>query len=577
MDPRQVRAELDRILHSPGFAHSERMTRFLQCVVERKLAGRADELKEYLLGVEVFDRKPDYDPRVDPIVRVEARRLRSKLEDYYENHGADSEIVIELPKGGYIPTMRPSGPAPPVPSAPVERHRSVAVLPITSNSRDAEHEYLCEGITQEIIHALTKATGLRVVAWQSAARFSSKDQDASSVGRQLGVSYVLRGTLRVSGGRLRVLAQLIDTANAEYIWSESYDRQIADVFDIEQDISAAIVRALQTQIGVCRRPTANHEVYGLYLKGRYHWNKRTEDGLRCAVEHFQQAIELEPDFALGHAGLADAYILLADYAADSPSSVIGCARSSATRALSIDPTLGEAESSLALITSLHDWDWDLAGSHYRRAMELNPSYATAYFWYGLDYCALLGRFPEALQAAETAIQLDPLSSILRESIAYIHLLSRQYQAAEAEYRNLIAFDPVFYKAWTGLSRALFFQGRYDEAIEALLKGRALSGGLPNQLAALGQTYACAGDLEKAREMLLELNEMTEHHFVPQTCFAVIHVGLGEKDLALEHLKGAYGQRELPLATIGVHPLWDSLRTHRDFKELLGKIGLHALA
>ena len=575
MDPRQVRAEVDRIVQSSGFAHSERMARFLQCIVERTLAGRADELKEYLLGVEVFDRKHDYDPRVDPIVRVEARRLRSKLEDYYENHGAEAGVVIELPKGGYIPTIRPPGPAP-TSDAPTERTRSVAVLPITSNGRDAEYEYLCEGITQEIIHALTKATDLRVVAWHSAARFSA-NEDVSSVGRQLGVCYVLRGTLRVSGGRLRLLAQLIDTATAEYVWSESYDRRLADVFDIEQDISTSIVRELQTQIGVCRRPTANHEVYGLYLKGRYHWNKRTEDGLRRAVEHFQQAIALDPDFALGYAGLADAQILLADYAADSPSSVIGCARNAATRALSIDPTLGEAEASLALISCLHDWDWEKAGNHYRRAMELNPSYATAYFWYGLDYCALLGRFPEALQAARTAIQLDPLSSLLRESIAYIYLLDRQFERAEKEYRDVIAFDPVFYKAWTGLGRSLYFQGCYEEAIDAVLKGKSLSGGLPNQLGALGQIYACAGQPEKAYEMLSELTRMAEYHFVPQTSMAVVHLGLGDHDSALQHLKKAYGQRELPLTTIGVHPLWDPIRKRPEFKELLGNLGLQALA
>jgi TolB-like protein/Tfp pilus assembly protein PilF len=576
MDPRQVRAELDRILQSPGFTHSDRMARFLRCVVERALAGHGDELKEYLLGVEVFDRKPDYDPRTDPIVRVEARRLRSKLQEYYEHNGKDSQVHIELPKGGYSPTFHPPGPDPHRASR-LDRPRSVAVLPIADNSRNGECDYLCEGVTQEIIHALTKATDLRVVAWQSAARFTATEADIYTVGRQLGVSYVLRGTLRAAGGRIRLLAQLIDTSNGEYVWSESYDRRMADVFDIEQDISAAIVRALQTQIGACRRPTANHEVYGLYLKGRYHWNKRTEDGLRRAVEHFQQAIALEPDFALGYAGLADSYVLLADYAADSPSSVIGCARNAAASALSIDPTLGEAEASLALISSLYDWDWDAASVHYNRAMELNPSYATTYFWYGLDYCALLGRFPEALQAAETAIQLDPLSSLFRESIGYICILSRQFARAETEYRNLIAFDPVFYKAWTGLARSLYFQGRYDEAIEALLKGKALSGGLPNQLGALGQIYARAGYQDKAREMLTELQRMAEHHYVPNTCISVVHLGLDEEDAALHYLQKAASQHELPLSTIGVHPLWDPLRKHAAFKELLGNLGLQALA
>lgn len=574
MDPRLVHAELERILRSPGFLHSERMSRFLRCVVERALSGHGEELKEYLLGVEVFDRRTDYDPRVDPIVRVEARRLRSKLEEYYSRDGKDSEIRIELPKGAYVPCFGRPGPA--TPAAP-ERSRSVAVLPIHNNSRDNEHDYLCEGITQEIIHALTKATGLRVVAWQTAARFAAKETDATAVGKQLDVSYVLQGTLRTAGGRLRLLAQLIDTATNEYVWSESYDRQIADIFDIEQEISAAIVRALQTQIGTCRRPTANPEVYGLYVKGRYHWNKRTVDGLRRSVEMFQAALALEPDFALGHAGLADAYILLADYAAESSASVVGCARAAAKRALSIDPTLGEAEASLGLITSLHDWDWELAGEHYRRAFTLNPSYATTYFWYAIDYLALLGRFAEAHRVARTALELDPLSAILREGIGYVYLLERDFEMAEQKLRELIDFDPLFYKGWSALGRTLFFQSRYDEALEALQKARTLGGEIPNLLSAMGQTYAKAGDTARAHAMLAKLTEMASARYVPNCCTAVVQLGLGNEEAALEALGRAFRQRELPLASLGVHPLWDPLRQHRSFKELLQGVGLAAFA
>jgi TolB-like protein/Flp pilus assembly protein TadD len=576
MDPRLVRAELDRILQSAGFAHSERMARFLRCVVERALAGRGEEVKEYLLGVEVFDRKSDYDPRVDPIVRVEARRLRAKLEEFYAANGKESQILIELPKGSYVPCFRYPGIQASAEQESRERTRSVAVLPILNNSRDSEHDYLCEGITQEIIHALTKATGLRVVAWQSAARFTSNDHDVYAIGRQLGVSFVLRGTLRTANGRVRLLAQLIDTASGEYIWSESYDRQIADVLDIEQDISLAIVRALQTHIGVCRRPTANPEVYNLYLRGRYHWNKRTVDGLRRAEEHFKAALELEPDFALGYAGLADAYILLAEYSANCPSSVIGCARTAARRALAIDPSLGEAEASLALLTSIHDWDWATAGEHYRRSMELNPSYATVYHWYSLDYCALLGRFAEAHRAAETAIELDPLSSVLRECIGYVYLLERDYEHAEKAYRDLIDFDPHFYKGWSALGRSLFFQERYEEALECLLKARSLCGDQPNVLGALGQTYAMAGRPDQARKILTEMEALSEHRFIPNCSMAVIHVGLGEDEAALELLEKACGQREPPLASIGVHALWDPLRKYPSFTALVEKLGLGGL-
>ncbi|HYP06602.1 MAG TPA: hypothetical protein VER03_10275, partial [Bryobacteraceae bacterium] len=322
MDPRVIRAELDRILRSSGFANSERMARFLRCVVERAIEDRADELKEYLIGLEVFDRRPDYDPRVDPIVRVEARRLRAKLEEFYSSpDGKQSDVEIELPKGAYVPCFRRPGPVA-VEPAPTPRPRTVAVLPITNNSREAEWDFLCEAITQEVIHALTKVSGLRVVAWQSAARFTAQQQDVSSIGRQLGVGYVLRGSLRASPTRIRMLAQLVDTSNGEYVWSESYDRDMADVFDVEQDISKAIVRALQTQVGVSRRPTSNPEAYALYLRGRHQSSKRTLDGLRKAVEHFQSAVGLDPEFALGYAGLADAYSWLADYSLDSPWRVV---------------------------------------------------------------------------------------------------------------------------------------------------------------------------------------------------------------------------------------------------------------
>jgi serine/threonine-protein kinase len=446
-------------------------------------------------------------------------------------------------------------------------------LPIANNSRDPEWDFLCEAVTQEVIHALTKASGLRVVAWQSAARFSAPEQDVYTIGRQLGVSYVLRGTLRASSGRIRLLAQLIDTSNGEYLWSESYDREMADVFDFEQEISLAIVRALRPQVGVCRRPTSIPEAYAAYLHGRHQLNKRSIAGLRLAVEHFRTAVGLDPEFALGHAGLADAFILLADYSADSPSNVVECARSAAKRALAIDPTLGEAEATLGLIAAVHDWEWRTAGEHLRRAIELNPSYAAAYHWYGLDYLALQGRFTEARAAVRTALELDPLAPIVRESIGYVDLLAGQFADAERAYRALIDYDPLFYKGWTSLGRALFFQRRYEEAIEAFLKGRALVGDQPSVVTAIAQTYAVAGNIVKARATLAELEAMAAEKYVPKACYAIVHMGFGDTDKALEFLSEAVSSRELQLAAIGVHPLWDPLRGHQAFQAIVKKVGV----
>jgi len=238
MDSQLIFDELDRVLQSPGFVHSERMSRFLRLVVERTVAGRSDDIKESLLGMQVFDRRPDYDPALDPIVRVEARRLRSKLDEYYRTVGRNAGLRIELPKGAYIPRFG-------FPEAPRdESARGVAVLPISNTSRNPELDSLCEGITQEIIHAIPRASRLRVVAWQFAA---------GGAGHEIGVSHVLCGALRVGGVRVRLLTQLIETVNGEYVWSECYDRALADPLDTAREIAEAIVPALRIQIGVVSR------------------------------------------------------------------------------------------------------------------------------------------------------------------------------------------------------------------------------------------------------------------------------------------------------------------------------------
>jgi serine/threonine-protein kinase len=550
------------------------MSRFLRFVVESSLSGKHGELKEYLIGVEVFDRKASYDPRVDPIVRVEARRLRSKLELFYESDGAVDDLILELPKGSYAPRFRHrNAAAAPQPAAPREPATTIAVLPFTNAGDDPENEYFSDGLTHELIHALTKIEELRVVAWNSAVQLKGSACDVYAIGRQLRVGSLLMGSVRRTSGRLRIRVQLVDTTNGYYLWSEDFDRELSDLFVIQEEIACAISRTLKIRLLRGIASQYNLEAYNLYLKGRYEAHKRTPEGFRRSIQFFREAIGRDENFALGWAGLADSYALLADYGISAPSEVMEHARAAAFRALEINPTLAEAETSLASIRSLYDWDWDAGRRHYRRAMELNPGYAPAFHWYAIDFLALLGKFDEAMHYLDRALEMDPLSNIIREGRPYVLMLLGRYEEALAHSREGAAIDPFFYKSYTGMGRTYIQMGRYQEAIEMFEKGHALVGDVPNIVSALGQAHALAGNKEEARRLLAQLTEIARSRYVSSTCFAILHIGLREYDLALDHLEKGSVRRDLPLCALKVHRVYDPLRGKPRLTALLQKLGL----
>jgi serine/threonine-protein kinase len=576
LSTRSIEDHLQRILASKEFASSARMSRFLRFAVERALSGQSEQLKEYVLGVEVFDRKDSYDPRVDPIVRVEARRLRSKLKSYYAGAGP-TELIIEFPKGSYAPVFRERTEAEVF--SETARAGAIAVLPFSNLSSEPDTEYFSDGLTEELIHGLTKLDGLMVVAWSSAARLKGQPYDVREIGRQLNVSSVLVGSVRGSSDRLRVTVQLVDTSNGRYLWSESYDRQIEDLFAIQEEISRAIVRTLRLKLIApsIQHDVYNLEAYNLYLKGRFQWNKRTAEGLKRSVQLFEQAIAVDQGFALGYAGLSDAYSLLADYGLVKPADIMPAAESAARKALEIDPTLGEAHASLGLIRSLYALEWTEAEQHYRRAMDLNPGYVTTHFWYAIDYMGMLGRWQVAFEEMEVALELDPLSPLIREGKGFLLMLTKRYDEAIEEYRQTLDLDCFFYKAFTSMGRAYTQKGMYEEAITMLHKGRSLCGDIPNVLGALGQTYAMANRPADARRLLEELAELATRRHVSSTCFALIHLGLGEKEQALDWLENGIKGRETPLAALKVHPAYDGLRDEPRFQALLRKLGMAGAA
>jgi TolB-like protein len=404
-----IRQQVEKILAHGLFTRSDRMGRFLRLAVEWTLAGRAAELKEYLLGVEVFDRKPSYDPRIDPIVRVEARRLRSKLKAYYEGDGRSDEIVIEFVKGSYIPQIRAGAPAAAAPP-PTQRAEpgvvATAVLPFTNLSPDPDNEYFSDGLTEELIHALTKLPGMRVVAWNTAAQLRGRQQDIGAIRRQLQVENVLTGSVRIAGSDLRVRAQLIDAASGVYLWSETFDRQMQDVFAIQEEIARAIVRTLRVQFAgkperaLAGRGRTNVSSYDWYLKGRYLHHRRTPEHMAQSIQCFENALAADENSALAHAGLADAYSLIMDYGLMSPANGMTPAKNNAERAIALDPDLAEPYVSLAYIRGMYEWDWPEAERLYLRSIELNPGYAPAHHWLGCDHYAPLGRFDEAVSRDE---------------------------------------------------------------------------------------------------------------------------------------------------------------------------------
>ena len=550
------------------------MVRFLRLAVERTLEGKADELKEYLIGVEVFDRPSSYDPRVDPIVRVEARRLRSKLKAYYAGDGNNDPVRIEFRTGSYAPQIRMLGDGS---AASRPDIHTIAVLPFANLSASAENDYFSDGLTEELIHALTRLRGMRVVAWNSAARLRGVEQNIEEVRRQLQVANVLTGSVRIAGPSLRVRAQLIDIATGVYLWSETFDRPMQDVFAIQEEIARNIVRTLRLQLSsgaeaaLLARPHTSVSSYDYYLKGRYHLHRRTPDDLARGLQYFEAAVAVDPDSALAHAGLADAYVLLVDYGLLHPTKGVPKVRAAATRAIELDPTLADAYPSLAVIRAHWDREWQDAEDLYRKAIGLNPGCATAHHWLATDFLAVVGRLDEGELELEIALQLDPLSSIIHEGRASFSIWRRQYDEAVRRYCEIREFDPTFYKAYTGLGRVYALQGKYTDALAMLEKGRALAGDVPNILGAMGEIFALSGDTASARRILAELTARALDSYVPSTCFARVHSGLGEVERALDWLEKGCEQRELPMAMLKIHPVYDPLRDEPRFRAVVERM------
>ena len=573
-----IRTQLRKILSSRTFVRSERLARFLSFTVEQTLAGRGEQLKEFVIGVEVFDKDEKYDPRMDPIVRVEARRLREKLRKYYETEGLADPIQIEFPTGSYAPVVQTrdaveisAAGAPAVESA-------IAVLPFANLSSDQENEYFSDGLTEELINALTKVEGLRVVAWSSAFQLKGKTRDIRRIAEQLRVRAVIEGSVRRTADRLRITAQLVDAATGQYLWSETYERPIRDIFAIEDEISSSIVGALRIKLtgaaarSLVTRYTENLQAYHLYLKGRFYWNKRREEDFYKALGFFEQAIEIDGNYAPAYAGMADAYIMLGEYGSAAAESTMRKARMAACRALEIDSRLAEAHVSLGTVCGLHEWNWSAAEQHYKRALELNPSYPTAHQWYGYDYLAPMARIPEAIAELERAHHLDPLSLIITTSVGTLYDMARQYERAREYYDKVLEMEPRFVRAHLSAGRSFLHQNRCAEAIGMFEKARELMPSSPVPLALLAHAYNVSGARAEADRLRQALERCRKTTYVPSYLMARACLSF-DHEQAFAFLEKAMEERDPRLPHMGVSPIWDCLRDDPRFAAMLTRMGL----
>jgi serine/threonine-protein kinase len=568
-DPdKPVREQLERILASGTFKQVDRLKRFLSFIVLESIGGRSTELKEYVIGVHVFGKESSFDPRTDPIVRVQARRLRAKLVLYYQGDGRSDEVIIDLPKGGYAPVFKRREISVvakrSITSALVSRN-TVSVLPFANHGGGQDIDYFCLGVREEIIHNLARFPNLRILALEDAANKAD-------------AAMIVSGSVRASGTRLRIAAQLVDTASRCYLWSESIDADSSDLFGAQERVARAIIQRLEPEFAEGprpsgRRPTENLTAHNLYLQGRYHLSQRSEEGLRKALDFFAKALVEDPQYALAHSGLADAYGLCNHYGVMGPSEVWTKAASSAATAVMLDDESGEAHTSLAHVKSTQDWDWLGSEREFRRAISLNPRNATAHHWYAASCLAPMGRLDEALDEMLVAQSLDPVSAIVARDVAAAHFYRRDFQTALEQCDHTIELNPHFGATYWMLGLVQEQLKDFDESEAAFQRAVHLSPNMPRVHGALGRTFALSGRKKQALEVLDKLEAFAKQRYVSPMEFAWIHFALEQTDQGFRWLMKAAEDRAFELIHLKVDARFDPLRGDRRFAAIMKRLGL----
>ena len=464
--------------------------------------------------------------------------------------------------------------------AKAQKIDSVAVLPFVNASANPDAEYLSDGITESLINSLSQLPNLKVKSRNSVFRYKGKETDPQTLGRQLGVGAILEGRVVRHGDSLSVSVELINTKNDTHIWGQQYSEKITDIFAVQQEIAKEMTVALRLRLSgeeekrLARSYTSNAEAYEDYLRGRYLWNKRTKEGMNKGIAYFQQAITKDPNYALAYDGVADCYILLPIYGYLAPNEGFPKAKEAALKSLELDDALAEAHTSLARIKAEYEWDWAGAEREFKRAIEINPGYATASQWYG-DVLATMGRQEEAIAKYKQALQLDPLSLATNTMLGQALYHARRYDSAIEQLQKTLELDPNFGAAHEYLGLAYLQKSLDKEGLEELEKGLLDSPDSPGPLWKLGYAYAMTGRSREALGMLDKLNELSKRQYVPPVAQAFVHGALGDKNKAFDWLEKSYADRYIGLGGVDLklNPNWDPLRSDPRFADLVRRVNL----
>lgn len=463
----------------------------------------------------------------------------------------------------------------------ISAHQTVtlAVLPLQNLSGDPNEEYFSDGLTEEMITQLSRlqANRLNVIARTSSMQYKGTAKRANVIGSELRANYLLEGSVRRDAEQVRITVQLIRASDQTHVWAENYQRQARDILTLQSEVAAAVARAIslkltpQERADLASAGPVNPEAYQLYLRGRYLWNQRTEEGLQKAIAYFQQAIAKDPSSAASYAALADAYNVAGNWGMLAPKDAYPQAKDAAIKALDINERHAEAHVALGYATFLYDWNPTEAEKEFKRGLELNPNYAPGHQWYAV-FLASRGRFDEAIAHVTRARELDPLSLIIGDVVGWIYSLARQHNTAIEEFRKALELDPKFYPTHYDLGMTYADAGMHQEAIAELETAYSLSGDTPRTLSGLAYAYALAGQTSKANRLLDKLRELSSHRYVPPFDLAVIYAALGQKDIAFSWLEKAYEDRHPWLVMLQVSPKMDGLRSDARFENLLHRVG-----
>jgi TolB-like protein len=610
--PELVRQELGNILASRPFAAAARSRRFLSYVTEKTLAGEHDTIKELVVGIEVFDRPNDFDPRADTIVRVEAGKLRKRLQEYYEHDGAGASLQIEIPKGGYVPRFIVGGEAPSVPPAPIPsrlgRWRwhytaaalstalvllamavywgvgsrpiepSAAVLPFLNLSSDKSNEYFADGLTEDLTDALAHVDGIRVASRTSAFFFKGKQPDIHEVGARLKAGYVVEGSVRKEGQRFKITAQLVRTSDGYHIWSSSFERDISDIFAVQHEIAQSVASTLEQKLtGTGRqwtapRYTANVNAFDLYMRGRHAAAAGILSDIDVPERLLRQATTADPAYPLPYVALADLYLHANILELRPSGELIGKAKGALAKALALDDKIAEAHSILGVLAARHEYDWVTAERHLRKAIELDPNSANAHNALAQNVLAPQGRWREALEEQRQAMELEPLSPLIAAGQPFLEYLQRRHSPANDGFLILSAAHPLDPGPLLGMAMSLMGKGDYASSIK-VLNGMLRQQSRPLVLAMTGYAQARAGHLAEARKIVEQLTVQSKRRFVSPACFATVYVGLNDRDNAFEYLERARQDHESFLIFTRVDGIFDPVRSDPRFDRLLAQVGL----